>query len=63
MTVEELRAPLKDLPADLPICLSFPNFKNEGMAYETRDVRLGGRQDAGAGETKPCFVLEAWGGV
>ncbi|MDN7754755.1 hypothetical protein [Burkholderia gladioli] len=63
MTVEELRVVLKDLPGDLPICLSFPDFKNDGMAYETRDVRVGGQQDSGAGEAKPCFILEAWGGV
>ncbi len=54
MTVEELRVVLKDLSGDLPICLSFPDFKNDGMAYETRDVRVGGQQDSGAGEVSPA---------
>lgn len=63
MTIEELRNALKDLPDDLPVCISFTDFQNEGCAYETRDVRLGGQQDAGAGEATPCLILEAWGGI
>ncbi|WP_186042763.1 hypothetical protein [Burkholderia gladioli] len=63
MTVEELRNALKELLGDLPLCISYPDFKSEGVAYETRDVRIGGQQDAVAGEANPCFILEAWGGV
>lgn len=63
MTVEDSRSALKELPGDLQSCVSFPDFQNKGAAYETRDVRLGGKQDVGAGEARPCFFMEAWGGI
>ncbi|MGF7192485.1 hypothetical protein JOE11_005563 [Robbsia andropogonis] len=63
MTVDELRQALKDLPADLSICVSYPDLQNEGFAYETRDICVAGENDSGAGEGKRCFLLEAFGGI
>lgn len=48
MTVGELREALKQVPADVPVRISFTDFENCGCAYATYDVRLGGVQDAGA---------------
>lgn len=48
MTVGELREALENLPAQMPVCISFTDFENDGSAYATLDVRLGGVQDAAA---------------
>lgn len=63
MTVADLRKALEGLPDDLEVALSYPDLKNPGMQYETRDVRFSGVHPDGAGQSKPCVFLDAWDGI
>lgn len=63
MTVDELRHALRDLPGDLEIGVAYPDQKDPGLQYETRDVRRVRLVDSGAGKVAPCCMIEAWGGM
>lgn len=63
MNVNELRELLKDLPADMPVGVTYPDEKHPDLCHETTDVRSTRVTDLFhkfAGATKETFVLEVF---